>query len=336
MIMTLPDYESVVQASQLLQGVAHRTPVLTSRALDERFGARFFFKCENFQRVGAFKFRGGYNAIAQLDDDQRRAGVVAFSSGNHAQAVALAARLLGVQATIIMPADAPAAKTAATRGYGARVVSYDRHTEDREAIARQWVRDHGMTLIPPFNHPHVIAGQGSAVKELIEDVGPLDALFVPLGGGGLLAGSLLAAHALAPDCAVYGVEPEAGDDGLRSLRSGRALRIAPPDSIADGALTQQLGELTFSLIQRHVRDIVLVRDEQLKAAMRWFAARMKIVVEPTGCLGAAAAVAQAPSLQGQRVGVLVSGGNIDLATFASILSQPEEPADAWFAVAALP
>lgn len=317
---TLPIYDDVVEASRLLDGVAHRTPVLRSRMLDERYGAAIHFKCENFQRIGAFKFRGGYNAIARLSPAQRRAGVVTFSSGNHAQAVALAARLLNVTATVIMPQDAPAAKKAATRAYGAHIVEYDRQREDREEIARQWVDKRGMTLIPPFDHADVIAGQGTAVKELIEEAGALDVLFVPLGGGGLLAGSLLSAHSLAPECAVYGVEPQAGNDGQRSFRTGERVRIDPPRSIADGALTQQLGTLTFDIIRRHARDILTATDDELTDAMRFFAQRMKIVVEPTGCLGAAAAFAQGDALAGKRVGIVLSGGNIDLNSFARYLS----------------
>lgn len=317
---TLPIYDDVVEASRLLDGVAHRTPVLRSRMLDERYGAAIHFKCENFQRIGAFKFRGGYNAIARLSPAQRRAGVVTFSSGNHAQAVALAARLLNVAATVIMPQDAPAAKKAATRAYGAHIVEYDRQREDREEIAREWVDKRGMTLIPPFDHADVIAGQGTAVKELIEEAGALDVLFVPLGGGGLLAGSLLSAHSLAPECAVYGVEPQAGNDGQRSFRTGERVRIDPPRSIADGALTQQLGTLTFDIIRRHARDILTATDDELTDAMRFFAQRMKIVVEPTGCLGAAAAFAQGDALAGKRVGIVLSGGNIDLNSFARYLS----------------
>ncbi|MFA5521993.1 MAG: threo-3-hydroxy-L-aspartate ammonia-lyase [Castellaniella sp.] len=318
--MDLPDYDDIVAAAQRLRGVAHRTPVLQSRSLNERLGSQVFFKCENLQRIGAFKFRGAFNALSQLSDEQRRAGVVAYSSGNHAQAVAMSARLLGVQAVIIMPSDAPRSKLEATKGYGARVVEYDRFNEDREVIARRWQDEHGTTLVPPFDHPDIIAGQGTAVKELLEDAGPLDALFVPLGGGGLLSGSLLAAHHLAPDCAVYGVEPEAGDDGRQSLQRGKRVRIAVPESIADGALTRELGALTFAIIRRHVRDILVVPDKALIEAMRFFAERMKIVVEPTACLGMAAVFAQGPALAGKRVGVVLSGGNVDLAAYAGWLA----------------
>ncbi|MBB5215084.1 threo-3-hydroxy-L-aspartate ammonia-lyase [Parapusillimonas granuli] len=315
----IPTYEDVMQASNALIGVAHRTPVLTSHTINARLDAQVFFKCENFQRMGAFKFRGGYNALAGLTEEQRKAGVVAFSSGNHAQAVALAARMFGVAATIVMPHDAPAAKKEATLGYGARVVSYDRLTEDREEVARGLVEKHGLSLIPPFDHPDVIAGQGTAAKELFEEVGELDALFVPLGGGGLLSGSLLSAHALSCVCDVYGVEPRAGSDGQQSFRGGSVVRIAPPKSIADGALTQALGRLTFPIIRKYARDILTVSDEQLIQAMKFFAERMKIVVEPTGCLGAAAVFNEVVPVKGKRVGVLLSGGNVDLKAYAGYL-----------------
>lgn len=315
----LPTYDDVIAASQILSQAAHRSPVLTSQTLNQRLGAEVFFKCENFQRIGAFKFRGGYNAVAKLSPAQRKAGVVAFSSGNHAQAIALASQMLGVSATIVMPHDAPAAKKAATIGYGARVVGYNRHTEDREQIAMLLVKEHGLTLIPPYDHPDVIAGQGTAVKELLEDVGGLDSLFIPLGGGGLLSGSLLSAHALVPECAVYGVEPQAGNDGQQSFRTGQVVTIAAPDSIADGALTLGLGKLTFPIIKEYARDILTVEDAQLIQTMQFFAERMKMVVEPTGCLGAAAVINGAVPVQGQRVGVLLSGGNVDLSAYAKFL-----------------
>ncbi|MBV7481633.1 threo-3-hydroxy-L-aspartate ammonia-lyase [Bordetella sp. BOR01] len=320
MSAALPTYDDVVRASETLAGVAHRTPVLTSSTADARTGAQVFFKCENLQRMGAFKFRGGYNAIARLTPSQREAGVVTFSSGNHAQAIALASRLLGVRATIIMPLDAPAAKRAATEGYGGHVVTYDRYTDDREAVARRIQAETGATLIPPYDHADVIAGQGTAAKELFEEVGPLDALFVCLGGGGLLAGSALSAHALSPACAVYGVEPEAGNDGQQSLRKGEIVQIATPKSLADGAVTTHLGKLTFPVIQQHVKDIVTVTDAQLVDTMKFFAERMKIVVEPTGCLSTAAVLQQAVAVPGKRVGVIISGGNVDLASYAKLLA----------------
>ena len=317
--LQLPTYEDVAQAAERILGVAHRTPVLTSRTVNEEFGAEIFFKCENMQRMGAFKFRGGYNALAKFSPEQRRAGVVAFSSGNHAQAIALSARILGMPATIVMPQDAPAAKVAATRGYGATVVTYDRYTEDREQIGRELAEKHGLTLIPPYDHADVIAGQGTAAKELFEEVGPLDAFFVCLGGGGLLSGSALATRALSPGCLLYGVEPEAGNDGQQSLRKGEIVHIDTPRTIADGAQTQHLGQLTFPIIQRDVNDILTVSDEELVACMRFFAERMKIVVEPTGCLGFAAARRMKEQLKGKKVGILISGGNIDLGRFASLI-----------------
>ncbi len=318
-MLQLPTYDDVVQAAERIAGAAHRTPVLTSRTVNEEFGAEVFFKCENMQRMGAFKFRGGYNALARFSPEQRRAGVVAFSSGNHAQAIALSARLLDIPATIIMPEDAPAAKVAATRGYGATVVTYDRYTEDREQIGRALAERDGLTLIPPYDHADVIAGQGTAAKELFDEVGPLDAFFVCLGGGGLLSGSALATRALSPGCLLYGVEPEAGNDGQQSFRTGQIVHVDTPRTIADGAQTQHLGQLTFPIIQRDVDDILTVSDDELVACMRFFAERMKIVVEPTGCLGFAAARKMKDSLRGKRIGVLVSGGNIDLARFASLI-----------------
>lgn len=317
--LQLPTYEDVAQAAERILGAAHRTPVLTSRTVNEEFSAEVFFKCENMQRMGAFKFRGGYNALSKFSPEQRRAGVVAFSSGNHAQAVALSARILGMPATIIMPQDAPAAKVAATRGYGATVVTYDRYTEDREQIGRELADKHGLTLIPPYDHPDVIAGQGTAAKELFEEVGPLDAFFVCLGGGGLLSGSALATRALSPGCMLYGVEPEAGNDGQQSFRKGEIVHIDTPRTIADGAQTQHLGQLTFPIIQRDVNDILTVSDDELVACMRFFAERMKIVVEPTGCLGFAAARRMRDQLKGKKVGVLISGGNIDLGRLASLI-----------------
>lgn len=319
-IAELPTYADVAAAAGRLRGHAHRTPVLTSRRIDAEIGAEVFFKCENFQRMGAFKFRGAFNALSRLDDGQRRAGVVAYSSGNHAQAVALSARLLGVPATIVMPHDAPASKVAATRGYGAEIVGYDRFAQDREAIGRTLAAERGLTLVPPYDHPDVIAGQGTAAKELFEDVGHLDALFVPLGGGGLLSGSALAARELAPGCRLHGVEPEAGDDGQRSLRSGAVVRIDTPATIADGAQTTHLGELTFAVIRREVDDIHTVSDARLVEGLRLFAATLKIVVEPTGCLGLAGLRQLAPAFAGRRVGVLVTGGNVDLDRYAALLA----------------
>ena len=319
--LSLPTYADVVAASARIAGVAHRTPVITSRTANRELGAEVFFKCENLQRMGAFKFRGAYNALAKFDDAQRRAGVVAFSSGNHAQGIALSAQLAGIPATIIMPHDAPPSKIAATRGYGADVVLYDRYTQDREQIGRDLAQQRGMTLIPPYDHFDVIAGQGTAAKELFEEAGQLDALFVCLGGGGLLSGSALSTRALSPNTRLYGVEPEAGNDGQQSFRSGSIVHIDTPKTIADGAQTQHLGNLTFPIIRRDVDDILTVSDEQLRAEMRFFAARMKLVVEPTGCLGLAAARAMKEQLQGQRVGIIISGGNVDVARYAELLAE---------------
>jgi threonine dehydratase len=316
----LATYDDVLKAAERLSGVAHRTPVLTSRTADERSGARLFFKAENFQRTGSFKFRGAYNSVAALSPEEKRRGVVTYSSGNHGQALACAGSLLGAPVVVIMPHDAPEIKKTATRGYGAEVVVYDRFTGSREEIGRKLAVDRGLTLIPPYDHDHVLAGQGTAVKELIEDVGPLDRIYVCLGGGGLLSGSALSAQALAPDCAVYGVEPEAGDDGRQSFRKGEVVRIEVPKTIADGAATAFLGGRTFPIIKRLARDIVTVSDAALVAEMRFFAERMKIVVEPTGCLAAAAAMATGDEIAGMRVGVILSGGNVDLTRFAGFIA----------------
>jgi threonine dehydratase len=313
-------FADIQAAAARLRGIAHRTPALTSRTADERTGARVFFKCENLQRMGAFKFRGAYNALAQFTPEQRRAGVVAFSSGNHAQAVALSARLLNMPAAIVMPRDAPAVKIEATRGYGAEVVLYDRYTQDREALGRQLAAERGMTLVPPYNHPQVMAGQGTAALELIEDVGPLDVLLVCVGGGGLISGCATAAEALAPNCRVIGVEPAAGNDVQQSLAAGRIVKIDVPQTIADGAQTQSPGTLTFPVIQSRVERVLTVTDEQLVATMRFFAERMKLVVEPTGCLAAAAIFEAGFDLRGLTVGVIVSGGNIDVRRYGTLLA----------------
>ena len=270
--------------------------------------------------MGAFKFRGAFNALSRFDAGQRQAGVITFSSGNHAQAIALSARLLGMPAVIVMPLDAPQAKLSATRAYGAEVVLYDRFTQDREELTRKLSAERGLTLIPPYDHPDVIAGQGTAAMELFEQVGELDLLLVPLGGGGLLAGSALAAHAMSPACRVFGVEPEAGNDGQQSLRAGRIVRIDTPKTIADGAQTQHLGKYTFGVIKNHVADVLTATDQELIESMKFLAERMKMVVEPTGCLGLAAACHGKVPLQGQRVGILLSGGNVDLHRLAQWLS----------------
>ncbi|MDN5859909.1 MAG: threo-3-hydroxy-L-aspartate ammonia-lyase [Pseudonocardia sp.] len=316
----MPTFTDVAAAAERIRGHAHRTPVLTSARLDAEVGARVLVKAENFQRMGAFKFRGAFNALSRFDAQQRRAGVVAYSSGNHAQAVALAARILEIPATIVMPLDAPVAKVAATRGYGAEVVTYDRYTQDREVLGSELAAARGFTLIPPYDHPDVIAGQGTATLELIEETGPLDALFVPLGGGGLLSGACLAARALSPHVRIVGVEPEAGDDGRRSLAAGEIVHIDTPVTIADGAQTQHLGATGFPILQREVAEVLTATDDELVETMRLFAATFKIVVEPTGCLAMAAVRRLAGRLPGERIGVVVSGGNVDLDRYAALLA----------------
>jgi threo-3-hydroxy-L-aspartate ammonia-lyase len=306
-------YADVASAAQRLAGQAHRTPVLSSRQVDERTGARVFFKCENFQRAGAFKFRGAYNALAQLPEEARRRGVLAYSSGNHAQAVALAGRILRIPALIVMPQDAPAVKVQATRGYGADIVLYDKHSTVREELAARIAQERGLSVIPPYDHPHIVAGQGTAAKELIEEVGALDYLFVCVGGGGLISGCAIAAAALSPGCNVIGVEPEAGDDATRSFKTKTLQTCRNPDTIADGARTPYLGTVTFPLLLRYVHDMVTVSDAQLLSAMLFLWERMKIVVEPTGALGAAGLLERKVTVpSGSKVGVIVSGGNVDV------------------------
>jgi len=316
-VPVLPTYDDLESAARQLAGVAHRTPVLTSRLVDARAGARLFFKCENLQRAGAFKFRGAYNALSRLPADERRRGVVTFSSGNHAQAVALAGQLLGIPRVIVMPADAPPVKRAATEEYGAEVVLYDREREDREALGRQLARDRGLALIPPYDHRDVIAGQGTAARELFEEVGPLDVLFVPCGGGGLLAGSALAAREWSRACQVIGVEPAAADDANRSFRTRTLQTAANPQTVADGARTPSLGTLTFPLVLEMVADMTTVDDRVLLETMFYLWERLKVVIEPTGALGAAAALREARRLRGARVGVILSGGNVDLSQLRS-------------------
>jgi threonine dehydratase len=313
-------YSDVVRAARRLKGVAHVTPTLTSRTADRTSDASVVFKCENFQRGGAFKFRGAYNAIAKLTPAQRRRGVITYSSGNHAQAIALAGQLLDVSTTIVMPQDSPETKVRGTKGYGGEVIFYDRYKEDREEIGRRLAAERRLALIPPYDHPDVIAGQGTATLELLRAAGELDALFVPLGGGGLLAGAALAAHELAPRCRIIGVEPEAGNDGQQSFRSGHIVHIPAPRSIADGAIVTHVGWHNFPIIKSLVSDIVTVTDDMLLDALRFFAERMKIVVEPTGCLAAAAVFSKAFHRPGDRVGVLLSGGNVDLKRFATFVA----------------
>jgi len=314
-------YDDVARAHERIKPFAKRTPVLTSSTIDALTGAKVHFKCENFQRMGAFKFRGAYNALSQLSDEQKRKGVVAFSSGNHAQAVALAGKLLGIRATIVMPTDAPKVKLEATRGYGAEVITYDPQQDDRQKLAERLAAERGLSLIPPFDHPHIAAGQGTTAKELIEETGPLDILMVPCGGGGLLSGCAVAAKHLSPRCRVIGVEPAAGDDGARSFRSKTLQTIKLPDTIADGARTTSLGKITFPLILRYVDDFLTVTDEELLRSMFFLWERMKIVVEPTGALAASALLEKKLDAEGKKVGVVISGGNVDLTWAARQLAR---------------
>jgi threonine dehydratase len=304
-----------LEARGRVSGVAHRTMVATSRTLDAHLGAHVFLKCENLQRMGAFKFRGAWNLISQLSPEALACGVVAYSSGNHAQAVALVARELGAPAVIVMPSFAPAAKIAGTKGYGAEVLHYDLLGEGREALASRIAEERGMTLVPPFDHPDILLGQGTAAAELLEDAGPLDLLLAPLGGGGLLSGTAIAARVLAPGCTVVGVEPAAGDDGARSFRSGRLETVNAPDTICDGARTPSLSDLTLELIRRNAGDVVTCTDAEVLVAMRWLWERMKLVVEPTGALPLAALLSGRVQCRGLRVGLILSGGNADLSAF---------------------
>jgi threonine dehydratase len=313
-------FDDVVEAAQRLDGVAHRTPAITSATLDARTGARVFAKAENLQRMGAFKFRGAYNRLVQLDAKQRAGGVVAYSSGNHAQGVALAAQLLGMPAAIVMPSDAPASKLAATRGYGAEVVLYDRFKMNRGEIAQSLAVERGATLVPPYDDPAIIAGAGTAALELIQDVGSLDVLLVCTGGGGFLSGSALAATALSPGIAVYGVEPEAGDDWVQSLARNERVTIPVPDTIADGMQTTSPGVLTFPIVQALCAGVVTVSDEELCAAMRFAFERLKLVIEPSGAAALAAVLGGRVDIRGKRVGITISGGNVDAATFARLIA----------------
>jgi threonine dehydratase len=312
-------FDDLAAAHERIRPQARRTPIMTSSQVDQITGAKVFFKCENLQRMGAFKFRGAYNALSQLDPGEKKRGVLAFSSGNHAQAVALSGKLLRIPTTIVMPADAPKVKLDATREYGGEIVLYTKG-ENREALARKLSEERGLVLIPPFDHPHIIAGQGTAAKELIEDAGPLDVLLVPCGGAGLLSGCAIAARHLSPACRVIGVEPAAGDDATRSFRQKKLVTIEVPDTIADGARTTSLGKLTFPLVLAYVNEMLTVTDEELLRAMFWLWERMKLVVEPTGALAACALLERrVSSVQGKRVGVILSGGNVDLRWAAETL-----------------
>ncbi|MFQ3630280.1 threonine/serine dehydratase [Roseiflexus sp.] len=308
----------VFSARDHLRGVAHRTPVATSRTLDAMVGRSVFLKCENLQRGGAFKFRGAYNMISRLSDEARRCGVVAYSSGNHAQGVALAARLLDTPAIICMPSDAPAIKVEATRGYGAEIVFYDRMRDDRAALAQRIATERGATLVPPYDHPHIMAGQGTAALELLEQVDDIDTLVVPVGGGGLIAGCAIAAHGTNPAIQVIGVEPDDADDTRRSLLVGQRITISPPATIADGLRVTTPGDLTFPIVQRHVAQIVTVSDDEIREAIRFVMLRMKLVVEPSGAAGVAAVLAGRLPDSSRRVGVIVCGGNIDPPLLASL------------------
>jgi len=313
-------FDDVRAAAERLRGQAHRTPVQHSRTLDSVAGVEAWLKCEQFQRGGAFKFRGAYNRIATLDPEARQRGVIAFSSGNHAQAVALCARLFGIPAVICMPSDAPAVKVTATRGYGAEIVQYDRMTEDREALARSLAEERGLTLVPPYNDSFIMAGQGTAAMELLEDHPDLDVIAAPVGGGGLISGTAIAAHGTRPGIHVVGVETEAANHAYLSLKQGERVTIPPPDTLADGIRTAALGTLTWPVIRRHVEDVVLVSEDEVKEAMRFLAMRMKLVVEPTGAVAVAAALSGKLSRFGRRAGVIISGGNVSSDVLCDVLT----------------
>jgi threo-3-hydroxy-L-aspartate ammonia-lyase len=316
-------FNDILEARARIRGVAHRTPVLTSRQFNELAGCEVFFKAENLQRAGAFKFRGAYNKIASLTGDERKKGILAYSSGNHAQAVALASKLFGAPAVIVMPHDAPQAKVAATRGYGAEIIFYDRYRENREATGERISRERGLTLVPPFDDYLIMAGQGTAALELLEDVPELDLLLTPCSGCGLLAGCSIAARHLRPNIRIFGVEPEAGNDTWQSFRKGERVEIPVPQTIADGLQTAAPGKLTFPIVQRSVEDILLVSDDELIETMRFIIERMKLLVEPSGAAAAAAVQHRKCALSGKRVGVILSGGNVDLAKLAGYLISPE-------------
>lgn len=313
-------FDQVLAAARRLEGVAHRTPVMTSRLLNEATGNTIFLKCENLQRMGAFKFRGAYNAVTALAPDARARGVVTYSSGNHAQAIALAGKLLGVAATVIMPADAPAVKFAAAKGYGADIVKYDKETTSRDTVAAELVAKHGYTFIPPFDHEAVVAGQGTAAKELIEDVGALDYVFAPCGGGGLLSGTAISAKHLLPACRVVGVEPELADDAVRSFKTGELHTVHNPPTVADGLRSSSLGKVTFPLVRKYVDEMVTVSEEEIIATMYYLWTRLKIVVEPSGAVGLAPLFHRKLPVAGRRVGVILSGGNVDVRAVGAMFS----------------
>lgn len=315
-MLTLQD---ILAARERLQGVIHKTPVLTSTHLDELSGNRLFFKCENFQRTGAFKIRGAYNALSQLSADARRRGVVAYSSGNHAQGVALAAKILGLSAKIVMPSDAPDSKVAATRGYGAEIIFYDRYAESREAIAQSIQEKDGRTLIPPFDHDDIIAGQGTIAVEMHEEIGKMDVLLIPVGGGGLIAGNAVAIKALNPATAVYGVEIAGGDDVALSLKAGHRVSVKPFKTLADGIQTLSPGEMTFPIMQKHLSGVLIATEDEMRAALKLVLLRMKILIEPSSAVTVAAVLKNELKWRDKRIGVLLCGGNVDGATLAEIL-----------------
>lgn len=317
--------EEIREAARRIGSVAHRTPVLTSRTANERTDGTLLFKCENFQRAGAFKFRGAYNALIQLDDEAKKRGVLTYSSGNHAQALALAGRMLDISVSVVMPQSAPEVKIAATRGYGAEMILYNPQKIAREALTEKIARERALAVIPPYDHPHIIAGQGTAALELFEDAGQLDYLLVPCGGGGLLSGCALAAALLCPSCKVIGVEPESADDACRSFRTGILQTVQNPPTIADGARTPCLGKHTFPIVLHYVNHMTAVSDDALRRAMAFFAERMKIVVEPTGVLAAAAVFEKIVPVPGARVGIVLSGGNVDLNSFSDLIQPPSYP-----------
>lgn len=312
-------YDDVLAAAERMAGVAHQTPVFTSATLNQRMGMEVFFKAEHLQRTGSFKFRGAYNALSRLDDAQKRAGVVAFSSGNHAQGVALAAQLLAIPAVICMPTDAPPVKVDATAAYGAEIVRYDRFTQDREQVARDLADQRGLTLIPPYDHPHIIAGQGTATLELCQSVPDLDAVLIPVGGGGLISGGALAAHGICPNVRIFGVEPLQAADTALSLARGERTAIAPPDTIADGLRITMPGKLTFPIVQAHVEQVITVTEQEIIAGMRYVVERMKQVIEPSAGTGPGAILAGKVPSDIRRLGVVLCGGNVEMSTLAALL-----------------
>lgn len=317
-------FADVQSAAQIIKGVANRTPVLTSRTVNQLTGYQVYFKCENFQRMGAFKFRGAYNALSRLSQAEKARGVVTHSSGNHAQGIALAAKLLGISAVIVMPTDAPASKLAATRGYGAEIVPYDRLTQDRAEISAQVARERGLAFVHPYDNPHVMAGQGTAALEMLEDVPDLDVLVTPVGGGGLLSGCATAAKALVPTMRIFGVETTASNDWWQSFQRNERVKIPPPDTIADGMRTQQPGELTFPIVREKVAEILLVSETEVIEAMRFLLLRLKILAEPTGAVAPAAVFQKRVGPPGVKVGVIISGGNVDAPLLAQLLSESSE------------